>query len=56
MLTVKRPKAALPTEGSQIAELRDSIRVLSEVLRHLAERVELLEAQQSLVRFRPVEG
>jgi hypothetical protein len=55
MLTVKRPNAPNPTEEPQLSELRDSIRVLSEVTRHLAERVELLEARETLGRFRPLE-
>ncbi len=40
-------------EGAEIAELRDSVRVLSEVIRHLAERVEILETREALGRFRP---
>jgi hypothetical protein len=41
------------TEGAEITELRDSVRVLSEVIRHLAERVEILETRDALGRFRP---
>jgi hypothetical protein len=40
-------------EGADLAELRDSVRVLSEVIRHLAERVEILETRETLGRFRP---
>jgi hypothetical protein len=41
-------------EGAEIAELRDSVRVLSEVIRHLAERVEILETRETLGRFRAI--
>jgi hypothetical protein len=36
--------------------LHDSVRVLSEVVRHLAERIELLETAATLTRHRPADS
>ncbi len=36
--------------------LNDSVRVLSEVVRHLSERIELLETAAALTRHRPADA
>lgn len=56
MLSVNRPLPAAAAGPADIATLRDSVRVLSEVVGQLAERVELLETSESLRAYRPVEG
>jgi len=47
------PFSTSPPDDPQIVEIRDSLRVLTEVIRHLGERVELLETRESLNRLRP---
>ena len=56
MLSVKKLIPAVAAAQPEVSALRDSIRVLSEVVSHLAERVEVLEARESLRGLRPVEG
>ncbi len=56
MLSVKRLIPAAAAAQSEISALRDSVRVLSEVVSHLAERIEVLETRETLRGFRPVEG
>ena len=46
-----------PSAGpTEVSSLRDSVRVLSEVIGQLAERIDLLEAREALRGYRPVEG
>ncbi len=52
MLSPKR----LPSQTSELAEVRDSLLVLTEVIRHLAERVEVLETLETMGRLRPTPG
>ena len=53
MLSHKRDHdSALATEP-EINALRDSVRVLGEVIRHLSERIEVLEAGAALMRRLP---
>ena len=45
-----------PNAGTEVSSLRDSVRVLSEVIGQLAERIDLLEAREALRGYRPVEA
>jgi hypothetical protein len=56
MLSMKKLIPAVAAAPSEVSALRDSVRVLSEVVRHLAERIEVLETRETLRGFRPVEG
>ncbi len=56
MLSMKKLIPAVAAAPSEVSALRDSIRVLSEVVSHLAERIEVLETRETLRGFRPVEG
>jgi hypothetical protein len=53
MLQLKQNKRPKASAGTELTEVRASIAVLSEVLRQLAERIELLEAGEVLRRFKP---
>jgi hypothetical protein len=44
-----------PDSDLDLRALHDSVRVLSEVVRHLAERIELLETAAALTRRLPVD-
>jgi hypothetical protein len=56
MLSMKKLIPAVAAAPSEVSALRDSIRVLSEVVSHLAERIEVLETRESLRGLRPVKG
>jgi hypothetical protein len=47
-----RPAVSKPTAIRSNASVRDSVRVLTEVVSHLNERIELLEARELLYRAR----
>ena len=56
MLSVKRLIPVAGPAKSEIGALRDSIRVLSEVVSQLSERIEVLETRDTLRAFRPAES
>jgi hypothetical protein len=46
------PSAGKPFAARADASIRDSVRVLAEIVAQLSERIELLEAREALVRAR----